>query len=253
MAHPETFSENRERLSKSLAVGIDIDDNVFDIRKPSLEIINKRYGTNFSIEDIKDFRYVQDFLKRLGHTNEEVDIFRDEIYRSVDDRYRVYRNSTVISGAAEVLNGLYRSGHQVYILTSRPPGLERITEEQFRAIGIDWVNGDWANGGNILIRDHEYWERTTSAEFKLMAIAGKFTFGKYKDFPGLNLHLDDMGELVYHPLSTEIKDRIFILAQKYNLEVVPPEKLVKNWWVFYKLVRCRARGEEFDLASVAQY
>lgn len=253
MVIPEFFQENKERPSGELKISVDLDDTVFDIRGPSLRIINERCGANFTEDDIREFRYVQDFLRKLGYAEEEIETFRNEIYRSVDDRARVYRDSTVISGAVEVLNGLYRSGHQVYILTSRPPGLERITEEQFRAIGIDWVKGDWANGGNILIRDGEYWEEMTSEEFKLLAIRGDFTFGKYKGFPGLDVHLDDMGELLCHPLSAEIRDRIFILAQRHNLKIVPKENLVNNWWVFYKLVRCRARGEEFDLASVAQY
>lgn len=253
MIHPEVFSENKEKLFKNLVIGVDIDDTIFDIRESSLAIINKRYGTNFNIDDIREFRYVQAFLKKRGHTDEKIEAFRDEIYRSVNDEHRVYRDSTVIPGAVEVLNGLHRAGHKVYILTSRPPGLEKITEEQFRLIGINWVGGDWTDGGNILIRDNEYWEKTTSAEFKLLAIRGKFTFGKYTSFPGLDLHLDDMGELVFHPLANEIRDRIFILSQKYNLGFVPPQNLIPNWWVFYKLVRCRARGEEFQSPGVAQY
>lgn len=250
----EIYIPNKEQkeIPRVLGIGVDLDDTVFDIAGPSLDFLNQRFHTNFTKREIKEFWYIQTFLKQLGHREEEIQSFYNEVYRSAD-KHRVYRNSKPLSGAIEVLNGLHRSGHKIYILTSRPPALETIVEEQFRAIGITWIGGDWVDGGNILIRDHYYWESMTGEEFKLRAITGGFPDGKYKDFPGLDLHLDDMGELIHHPLATEIKDRIFILSQIYNINIVPKENLVNNWWVFYKLVRCRVRGEEFNLVNVAQY
>jgi len=253
MSHPEVFVEKKEKLTRVKRVGFDLDDTFFYIADPSLKILNERFGTNFTVEKIEEFWYVQAFLRQLGKTEREIEFFRDEVYRSSDDKYRVYRDSPPIPGAVEVLNGIYRVGHKPFVLTSRPPGLEAIIEEQFSAEGIDWIKGDWADGGNILIRDGEYWEEMTSEEFKLLAIRGDFSFGKYKDFPGLDLHLDDMGELLYHPLATEIRDRIFILAQRHNLKIVPKENLVNNWWVFYKLVRCQAIFFTPLSLNVAQY
>lgn len=249
MSHPEVFPEKKERPIRVKRVGFDLDDTFFLIAKPSLETLNKKFGTNFTIEDIKEFWYMPAFLRELGKTRKEIESFRDEVYRSLDDRHRVYRNSPPVAGAIEVINGIYRFGHQPFVLTSRPPGLEEIAELQFRAVGIDWIRGDWAEGGNILIRDTEYWERLSSEEFKLLAIKGGFTFGKYKDFPGLDAHLDDMGELLHHPLMDKfpkIKNKIFILAQKHNINITPKENLVNNWWVFYKVVRCLERDEDLD-------
>lgn len=249
MTHPEVFPEKKEKPFRVLRVGIDLDDTFFRIAIPSLEILNRKFSTNFTTEDIEEFWYVTAFLRKLGKTWKEIESFRDEVYRSLDDKYGVYRNSPPISGAIEVLNGICRVGHQPFVLTSRPPGLERIVEEQFRAVGIDWVAGDWANGGNILIRDSEYWEKMSSEKFKITAIAGKFTFGKYQGFPGLEAHLDDMGELIGHPLIagfSEIRDKIFILAQEHNVKITPKENLVSNWWVFYKVIRCLARGEDLS-------
>lgn len=249
MSHPEVFVEKKEKLTRVKRVGFDLDDTFFYIADPSLKILNERFGTNFTVEKIEEFWYVQAFLRQLGKTEREIEFFRDEVYRSSDDKYRVYRDSPPISGAAEVLNGIYRGGHLPFVLTSRPPGLEVIIEEQFVAVGIDWIKGDWAEGGNILIRDAEYWERLTSEEFKLLAVKGDFPFGKYKNFPGLDAHLDDMGELLHHPLITrfpKLKDKIFILAQRHNIKITPKENLVNNWWVFYKVIRCLSRDEDLD-------
>ena len=249
MVHPEVFPENKERPFRTLRIGIDLDDTIFDIATPSLEILNRKYGTNFTKDQIEKFWYVPAFLKQLGVTEEEIEFFRDEVYRSLDDRHWVYRNSPTVAGAVKVLNGLHRSGHQVFVLTSRPPGLEKIAEEQFRAVGIDWLGGDLVEGSNILIRDEYYWEGMKDAEFKLRVIAGRFDEGKYRGFPGLDVHLDDMGMLFHHPLASEIidiKDKLFILAYRYNLRIVPRENLVNNWWVFYKVIRCLSRDEDLD-------
>lgn len=245
MVNPEVFPENKERPFRVLSVGVDLDDTFFHIAKPSLKKLNEEFGTNFTADDIETFWYIQDFLKRIGKTEKEIESFLNEVYRSLGDEHRVYRNSPAISGAVEVLNGIYRVGHQPFVLTSRPPGLEKIAEEQFRAVGIDWIKNDWANGGNILIRDDEYWEEMSSEKFKLTAIGGDFTDGKYRDFPGLDVHLDDMGELIHHDLAAKIKDRIFIVARKYNKDI-PKTNLVSNWWIFYKVIRCLERGEDLD-------
>lgn len=242
MTHPEVFPEKRERPFRVLRVGFDLDDTFFDIAKPSLAIINQRYGKNFTRDQIEKFWYVQAFLEQLGAVEEEIEFFRDEIYRSLDDKYRVYRDSPAIAGAVGVLKRLYRSGHQIFALTSRPPGLEIIAEEQFRAVGIDWIS---VERGNILIRDKDYWEGMEDKEFKLRAIAGNFDKGKYHGFPGLDLHLDDMGALIHHKSAVGIEDKIFILARKYNKDV-PKTNLVNNWWVFYKVIRCLERGEDLD-------
>ncbi len=54
-----------------------------------------------------------------------------------------------------------------------------------------------------------------------------------------------MGELLEHPLAVGVEDRIFILVTNYNLRV-PKENLVRNWWVFYKIVLCLSRNEDLS-------
>ena len=245
MSHPESLTEKKEKSFKVLRIGLDADDTCFDVRQPSLNILNETYGTNFVKEDINTFWYMQTFLKQIGVSKEEAEAFFDEVYCSPDDSHRVYRDSLPLPGAVGVINGLCRAKHLPFMITTRPPGLEKILEKQFRMVGIDWLKGDWAEGGNILIRDEDYWQRMSGEEFKLRAICGNFSDGKYKDFPGVDLHLDDMGMLLDHPLAVEVKNKIFIIPHRYN-QSLPPENLVKNWWVFYKVVRCLARGDDLN-------
>ncbi|HUV43056.1 MAG TPA: hypothetical protein VMY36_04120 [Patescibacteria group bacterium] len=243
MAYSEIFPGKEKRLPTALAVGFDLDDFIFDLAEPSLEVLNQRYGTNFQKADIRDFWYIRAFLEEIGLPEEEIVAFHEELYFS-PDRHRVYEKSPVIPGAVEMLNGVYRF-HRPFIVTSRPPGLEETTARQLETAGINWVKGDWANGGHLLIRDEYYWQTMTGEEFKLRAASGSFTNGKYKDFPGLNAHFDDMGLLLDHPLAADIKNKIFILFYKYN-QGVPQENLVYNLWNCYKVVRCLARGESLD-------
>jgi hypothetical protein len=245
MLNPESLSERKEKSFRVLRVGLDADDTCFDVRQSSLKILNATYNTHFAPEDIKTFWYMQAFLKKIGVSKKDAGAFFDELYRSPDDPRRVYRNSIPLPGAVSVINGLHRAKHQLLMITTRPPGLEKILEEQFQAVGIDWIKGDWAEGGNILIRDGDYWQRMTGEEFKLRAIRGDFPDGKYKDFPGVDVHLDDMGLLLDHPLAAKTLNKIFIIGHPYNSQL-PPENLVKNWWVFYKVVRCLARGEDLN-------
>jgi len=245
MSYPENFPEKKEKPFKVLRVGIDADDTCFDISEPSLNILNKTYGTDFTRKDINTFWYMQAFLTQIGLLREEAEVFFNELYRSPDDPHRVYRDSLPIPGAIEVIKGIYRAKHLPMVLTTRPPGLEKIIEEQFKMAGIDWVKDDWVEGGNILIRDDYYWQRMSGEEFKLRAIKGDFPDGKYRNFPGLDVHFDDMGELFQHPMAAEIRDKIYILAHRYNQDV-SQENLVHNWWVFYKIVRCIARDEDLS-------
>ncbi len=245
MFHLENFPENKKEPFRVLRVGFDLDDTFFDISAPSLKILNETYDLNLIYDDITEFWYMQAFLKQIGVPKEEVSSFFDELYRSPDDPHRVYRDSLPIFGAIGVLSKIYSAGHIPLVLTTRPPGLEKIIEEQFKMAGIDWVKDDWVEGGNILIRDDYYWQRMSGEEFKLRAIKGDFPDGKYRNFPGLDVHFDDMGELFQHPMAAEIRDKIYILAHRYNQDV-SQENLVHNWWVFYKIVRCIARDEDLS-------
>jgi len=246
MVNPEVFPEKKEIPFKEQRVGYDLDDLFFDLAEPSLEDLNKRYGTNFKKDEIEDYYYIRALLKKIGIPEEEILSFREELYLP-PNKHQVYERSPVIPGAVEVVNGVCRIGHQPFAVTSRPPGLEKTTEEQLRAAGIVWIKGDWAEGGNILIRDKYYWEKMSSAEFKLRVIKGDFhdVGGKYKDFPGLDAHFDDMGALIHHDLAAGIENRIFIIYRNYNKNV-PKTNLIKNWWVFYKVVRCLERDEDLD-------
>lgn len=244
MSHPESSIEKKERPFRVLRIGVDLDDTVFDLRWSTIRAINKKYGASFTEGDGDRFWYAPNLLRQLRLPEEEIEFFRKDFYDSAD-KHRIYRNSPLIDGAIEVLSGLRRSGHQIYVLTSRPPILKTVTKKQLEAVSLDWIEEN-----NILIRDGNYWETIGSEEFKLKAIAGNFPEGQYKNFPGLDLHLDDMYKLLDHPLATEIKNRIFIL-NRYGL-AIPKENMINNWWMFYKMVRCLARGEEFDLTSVAQ-
>lgn len=241
---------------RNLRIGIDLDNTTFDLSQGSLRFINERFGTNFTqndIRELKEYWYFQRLLEKLGVSKDEIQSLIEEAYL-FGDKHRIYRSSPPFPGAIEVLKGIHRAGHQEFILTSRPPGLEKVTVRQFEELGIDWIRGVWPDG-NILIRDEEYWEKMSDDEFKLHAIRGSFSYGRYQDFSGLDLHFDDKGSLITHPLSEGIRDKIFILNWGFNqvlVDGVPQGNLVPNWWVFYKLVRCRVRDENFDLIHISK-
>lgn len=248
MSYQEILLENKERVRGNLWVGYDLDGLFFNLAEPTLEIINDRFGKEFSESDIDDHWYVQTLLERIGASKKDISSFLQELYFPPNE-HRVYEKSPVIPGAVDVVNGIHRLGHQPLAITSRPPGIKKTTEEQLRAAGVDWIKGDWADGGDILIRDQYYFKTMSGEEFKLRAIRGDFPDGKYKGFPGLHAHFDNLGELLEHPLAEMVKDKIFILVTNYNLNV-PNENLVRNWWVFYKIVLCLSRNEDLGwLAS----
>jgi len=71
MSHPESLTEKKEKSFKVLRIGLDADDTCFDVRQPSLNILNATYGTSFTKEDINTFWYMQTFLKQIGVLKEE--------------------------------------------------------------------------------------------------------------------------------------------------------------------------------------
>lgn len=242
MIYPEITPENKERPIKILRAGYDADDTCFFLSEPSVAAINAEYGSNFQPKEIDNPLYVRVFLKRLGVNEEEIFSFRQKLYYQ-PNQPDVYLNSPVIPGMVEVVKEIHRLGHQDFVITTRPPGFEMVTEEQFKAVGIDWIKGDWAEGGNILIRDQHYMETMSGVEFKLRAVRGDFPDGKYKDFPGLDVLLENMGELLDHPLAAEVRERIFILFYQYN-RGIPLENLVADWRVFFNVIQSLSRGED---------
>lgn len=246
MISPE-FSPKKEKPFRRLMISIDLDNVIFDLRGPSINFINQRFETNYTVEDIVDYYFFEKVLGELGLNEKETESLYSEVYRSVVDQHRVYRDSSVVPRAVEALEELNLNGHQLFVLTSRPPELISIAEEQLKAAGLDWLAGDWRpiKGGRILIRDQHYWEAMNGQEFKLRVIAGSLVKGKYREFSGVDLHLDDMGLLVDHPLAATIRDKIFILKYKFNRHLASSENLIKNWQAFYERVCDLAKKRKF--------
>ncbi|MFC1727244.1 hypothetical protein ACFL0Y_01850 [Patescibacteria group bacterium] len=241
-------------VKKFERVSVDADNTCWDICGPSLNYLNQTFGVEFSKDQISEYWYFQVFLEELGISKEEIKQHIHEAYRRPDDHNRVYRDSKAFPGMVEVLSDINQMELDLLVLTSRPPGLDAVLAQQFEAVGIE-IGRDWVEGGNILIRDKEYWEKMSGAEFKWRAIRGDFKYGKYRDFPGIDCHFDDQGSLLDHQLAEGFQDRLMIVAWGFNqrlIEMVPEDKRLSDWWQFGQLVRVGARGELFNPTNVAQ-
>ena len=254
----ESDTASAARPERTYDIGLDVDNTIFDLDASTLFLINKLFGTRFTKEDIIRIGchwYVEPLLQEAGLTEKEAKKFCDRLYRS-EDYADVYLASLPIPGSIDRIKALHYDGHRLYALTSRPPGLLAVTEEQFRRVGLDWLCGDWTKDGpgRILYREHgDYWRERRGLEFKIMAIEGSFSDGRYKDFPGLDYHLDDMEDLVKDDLMTpEIRKKIFLLARYPYIDPDSGENIVINWEDFYQEIFLRSivKGEDFD--SVAQ-
>ena len=95
-------------------VGVDIDGVIARITEPVLEVVNKRLGTSYTDDDWTDY-----YGECFGAA---------ELITECMSNPKTYRHLGVYQGAVSALHKIGEKAH-LWLLTSRPPSLEKVTRQ----------------------------------------------------------------------------------------------------------------------------
>jgi len=93
-----------------MTILIDMDDVLCNLREHVISTYNKKYGTNYKLEDFKEYD-VADILN-VNDATKMIEIYSDA---------NIYNHLTPIGGSKNVLQKFVNAGHQVYIVTDAIP------------------------------------------------------------------------------------------------------------------------------------
>lgn len=88
---------------------VDLDDTVWGLLEPWLEILNRRFGTNVHVDDCKTYSITAAFPS----------LTREQVYSALYDK-ELYEKVKVFDGASEYLN-LLQEYYDIYFVSSTDP------------------------------------------------------------------------------------------------------------------------------------
>jgi 5'(3')-deoxyribonucleotidase len=107
-----------------MKIALDIDNVTADMAPYLLNHINEKYGTNFTINDIKEW------YAKLPHPKGIID-YTKELFRHLDTPGFISK-IPMMSGAKEGIEELVRRGHKPFFLTGRTEKKHGPETEQWR-------------------------------------------------------------------------------------------------------------------------
>lgn len=99
-------------MRRRLSIYVDVDDVLADATAALIEIARDRFGRDVEFESCSSF----DLGESFGLSPEERDRLLDAAHED-----RVVESMPAIEGAAPVLTGWETDGHEVHVVTGRPP------------------------------------------------------------------------------------------------------------------------------------
>ena len=95
-----------------MVICIDLDNTLNNLQEVVMNVFNERYGTSYSINDIKTYN-VSECLNKQDATN------MIKIYSEAG----LYNNVKPLHGAQSALQKLKKAGHEIYIVTHSIPSI----------------------------------------------------------------------------------------------------------------------------------
>ncbi|MFZ1250386.1 MAG: hypothetical protein WAR37_02995 [Candidatus Microsaccharimonas sp.] len=121
-------------------IGLDFDDVLIRAAYYTTKLHNELYGTNLTHENWYDPDMAPwGLTTATEHTQRVIDILSSEAFRSV----------TPVQGAQEALRQLKAMGHELLVITGRPPALKEATEWLIKT-----YFGDVLKLENLYLTDH---------------------------------------------------------------------------------------------------
>lgn len=132
-----------------MKLGFDIDGIVADLTKMMMEHVNKKFGLSLEVSvkhNIFDNKYVDDPVlnREIAMSMLEEVIENDDVLIDVE----------VYEDAVQAIRKLYRAGHTIHFITSRPAAQRIVTTQWLRKNNIPFntlhVVGKSGPGGNLV-------------------------------------------------------------------------------------------------------
>lgn len=120
-------AETGRVILRAMRIYVDVDDVLSETVRSMLVIAAERFGRRRRYDDIREFdlRVSFEFDEETHHR------FMQAVHEPA-----VLRSFDVIPGAIEVLDEWQRAGHEICIVTGRPPTSERVTRDWLEQRGI---------------------------------------------------------------------------------------------------------------------
>lgn len=101
-----------------MKIGIDIDAVLSDTMKPTLKYLNKKYGTNYTMDNITSY-YFEDWIPNWTRENSAKLFLRKSLYK----------NTPVIKDSLESVLLLAKNNFEIEYITARDKSIEETTHQ----------------------------------------------------------------------------------------------------------------------------
>lgn len=178
----------------ALRIYVDLDDVLAESARGFLEVLEADFGRQVAFDDLHAF----DLRVSLGFDQQELQAFM----RAVHDP-DVLAGMEPMAGAAEVMGEWRKAGHEIRVVTGRPPECltvseQWLSEQRFPYDGLTFVDK--------YSRDLSDW--TEISVVKLEDLAGH----------GFDFAIEDSGEVASY-LAGELGMRVLLLDRPWNRSV----------------------------------
>ncbi|MEJ9279451.1 5' nucleotidase, NT5C type [Ureibacillus thermosphaericus] len=181
-----------------MKIGFDIDDTLINLREHAFQIYKKKLGKNVGIEHFHQLKRVE-----IHEVFGLDDIEGKKMWNSLLEEI-YFTNCPAFDGAIEFVNELYRQGHSIFYITSRPKKYCEKTRQWMKEKGFPVIDNQFYCG----MEDGE-----------------KIDIIKQLD---LDIYFDDKPAVLSTLKNT--KTKIYIKDQSYNQGISYPR--VFDWMKF---------------------
>ncbi len=155
-----------------MRIGIDIDDTMVEFARKFVEFHNEKYGTNVAYEDLHTYYFMEPF-------NISVQTAVDRVFEFFNSNYA--KNIKPIEGVSDGISWLKQSGHNLFVITSRP--------DCFESISIKWFDGNIEGGSKAFDSIHHVASCDQDSE-KYLKVDHRSKESVIKDL-SLDVYIDD--------------------------------------------------------------
>lgn len=153
-------------MDRRLNLALDIDNTTSDSAPRILEEINRKYGTELTIDDIKEW------YAKFHHNGEVID-YTKELFKLLDSP-EFLTSIKPMSGAKEGIKQLQDAGHKPYFLTGRSEkthgkGTDKWVEDNFPEMRVTYA----PEGKQHHVKNFDLLFDDSGEEARKVTLAGK--------------------------------------------------------------------------------
>ena len=124
-----------QKIFQKLKIGVDLDGVIADVYQVMVRMVKSEYGLD-----------IEKLVKKRGFGYwwmnwpevKAIDGCSEFIIQKFNEP-EVYQEACLIKGSLKVLQKWQRQGHQIWLITARPPNLKATTLNWLKANGFGWL------------------------------------------------------------------------------------------------------------------